>query len=508
MMIAEHKHLAEQGAELVELRLDYIRRSVNVARLLEGRQCAIVATVRRPKEGGKWMRSEEDRQMLLRTAIADGVDYVDLEHDIADKIPRYGRTKRIISYHNFNETPKNLAKIHKSLTKLDPDIVKIATMANNPIDNIRTLRLCRDSKVPTVAFCMGEMGLISRVLCGRFGSPMTYATFHEDRQLAPGQLSFRQMQDEYRYDQITEKTMILGVVADPVSHSLSPRVHNACLRQLDIDMLFLPFRVPKEYLNEFIEICPELGVRGLSVTIPHKEAILKCIQVLDDNAAGIRAANTVVFREQNAFGYNTDCDAAIASMADCLRRRAWQVSSGETAESDAETDNTVGTSDNLGGENPMADVSVCILGAGGVARAIAFGVRRAGGRVTICARDYRKSERLATELECASIDWPTRQNHGCDILVNCTPVGMYPEMDETPFEPDWFDKNTIVFDTIYNPEQTLFIKTARNNGCQTITGIDMFVRQAAAQFKLFTGREPDMELIRYETKRATSAARY
>lgn len=229
MMIAEYKLLAEQGAELVELRLDYIRRPVNLSRILEGKPCPVVATVRRPRDGGKWMRSEEDRVMLLRSAIVSGVDYVDLEYDIAGSVPRYGKTQRIVSYHNFDETPSNLREIHKKMQKLDPDIIKIATKANNPIDNIRALRLCRDSSIPTVAFCMGEMGLISRVLCGRFGAPLTYATFNDDRQIAPGQLSFRQMQDDYRYDEITPNTKILGVIADPVEHSFSPSVHNACL---------------------------------------------------------------------------------------------------------------------------------------------------------------------------------------------------------------------------------------------------------------------------------------
>ncbi|MDC3224487.1 type I 3-dehydroquinate dehydratase [Mariniblastus sp.] len=246
MMMAEHRHLAEQGVELVELRLDYIRRAVNLKRLLKDRQCPVVATCRRKNEGGRWEGSEGDREMLLRAAIADGADYVDLEMDIAHKIPRYGNTQRIISYHNFDETPKNLEEIHHRISKLDPDIIKIATMANNPIDNIKALRLCRDSDIPTAAFCMGEMGLPSRILCGRAGAPLTYATFSEDRKMAPGQLTYKQMQEDFGYNEITDQTQILGVIADPVAHSLSPVVHNACLREQKMDMLYLPFRVPKE----------------------------------------------------------------------------------------------------------------------------------------------------------------------------------------------------------------------------------------------------------------------
>ena len=488
MMIAEHQHLAEQGVELVELRLDYIRRPVNLRRLLEDRPCAVVATCRRPGDGGKWMRTEDDRKILLRTAVADGADYVDLEWDVAGQIPRYGETKRIISYHNFDETPEDLEDIHERLSKLDPDIVKIATMANNPIDNIRALRLCRDSDIPTIAFCMGEMGMPSRLLCGKFGSPMTFATFHEDRQMAPGQLSYRQMVEEFDYGNINEETVILGVIADPVGHSLSPIVHNACIKKAGLNMLYLPFRVPKEYLEAFIDICPEMGIRGLSVTIPHKENVLKCINALDDDVAGIRAANTVIFKDVNAYGFNTDCGAALETLQQTM------------------TDQLVGGAESS--DNPLKDQRMLIMGTGGVARAIALRLVKAGANVFICGRDFRKAENLADDLECKAIDWPARQNFECKVLINCTPVGMHPNLDESPFEHEWFRKRTIVFDTVYNPEQTLFIKQARQAGCVTITGVDMFVRQAAKQFKMFTGEEADRKLIRYEIKRATSAARY
>ncbi len=484
MMMAEHKHIVEQGAQLVELRLDFIRRPVNLKRLMSGAGCPVVATCRRPEDRGLWRRSEEDRVMLLRSAIAYGVDYVDLEIEIASKVPRYGNTQRIVSYHNFDETPSNLEDIHHQMTKLDPDVIKIVTMANNPIDNMTALRLCRDSEIPTVAFCMGEMGMFSRILCGKFGAPFTYATFSEDRPMAPGQLSFQKMEEVYHYDEITPDTDVLGVIADPVAHSLSPTIHNAAIRKNGLDMLYLPFRVPREYLESFVSICPELGVKGLSVTIPHKEKVIKCINALDDQVAGIKAANTVVFKKNNVYGYNTDCYAAIKSLEDRLQEK--------------EPDS----------DDVFKDKKVMLLGAGGVARAIAFGLIEKGALVTISARDYKKSEALATAMNCKSIDWPERATFDCSVIINCTPVGMHPNMNDTPFDGAWFDKRMVIFDTVYNPEQTLFIKLAREAGCQTVTGIDMFVLQAARQFELFTGTKADVDVLRYEVKRATSAAKY
>lgn len=198
--------------------------------------------------------------------------------------------------------------------------------------------------------------------------------------------------------------------------------------------------------------------------------------------AGIRACNTLVFKSNEVFGHNTDCSAAVDSIKNTLEQSAEPLS--------------------------LENANVLLLGAGGVARAIAFGLKRAGAEVTIAARDIRKSTELADSLECKAIEWVKRGGFECNVLVNCTPVGMYPEMDVTPFEEEGFNRECVVFDTIYNPEQTLFIKQAREAGCTTITGIDMFVRQAARQFKLFTGADPDVELIRYEVKRAISAAKY
>ena len=133
-IMAEHQHLAEQGAKMVELRLDYVAGKVNIRRLMAGRPegCQVIITCRRKEDGGKWPGSEEARLLLLREAIAEGVDYVDLEEDVAGQIPRFGRTKRIVSYHNFRKTPDDLRELHARMSQLNPDIIKLATMANSP----------------------------------------------------------------------------------------------------------------------------------------------------------------------------------------------------------------------------------------------------------------------------------------------------------------------------------------------------------------------------------------
>ncbi|MBW3596121.1 MAG: type I 3-dehydroquinate dehydratase, partial [Planctomycetes bacterium] len=282
-MILEHQNLAEKGAKLVELRMDFIYTDVNLKRLLDDRPTPVLATCRRERDGGRWVADEEKRLRLLRAAIVAGVEYVDLEEDVAGDVPRFGNTKRVVSYHNFRETPENLAEIHERMTKVDPDIIKIAAMAHKPHDCIRMLRLVREKSpsVPTIGICMGEIGIPTRILGAKYGAPFTYATFHHERALAPGQLSFDQMTKIYHYDQINKDTEVYGVIADPIAHSLSPLIHNVAYRDMEVNKIYVPFRIPREDLKLFLEECPDLGVKGLSITIPHKEAVLEYATRLD-----------------------------------------------------------------------------------------------------------------------------------------------------------------------------------------------------------------------------------
>jgi 3-dehydroquinate dehydratase/shikimate dehydrogenase len=485
-VIAEHRHLVEQGARLVELRLDYINGEVNVKRLVADRPCPVLITCRRPADGGKFPGSEEQRLLLLRTAITEGVEYVDLDYDIAGTIPRFGQTKRIVSMHDFRKTPENLEEIHGRLCGLDPDIVKIAVMANHPHDNLRVLNLIRQSKAPTIGICMGDIGIPSRILAGKFGAPITYATFHHERALAPGQLTFQQMTEVYNYEKIDAETEVYGVVADPIAHSLSPLIHNAAFQHYGMNKVYIPFRVPREDLSRFIDEAPQFGIRGLSVTIPHKEEVIKKLTEVETAVRGIGAANTVVFQDQKRLGYNTDHQAAMNSLEDVL--------SGDTFQEK--------------GDNSLHGKTALVLGAGGVGKAIVYGLCRRGVQVVVSDGVLRQAATLAKNFNCRCVEWSARHTVSTDLLFNCTPVGMHPNVDETPFDKHHLRPSMIVFDAVYNPENTLLVKEARGRNCTVITGIDMFVRQACLQFKIYTGRDGPAEVMRETIRRAIGAAKY
>jgi 3-dehydroquinate dehydratase/shikimate dehydrogenase len=480
MVVLEHQALADKGASLVELRLDWLSHLPDLGRLIDDRPTPVVITCRRTEDRGRWRGTEEQRQTLLRSAIVGGVEYVDLEADIAKKIPRYGDTQRIISYHNFDETPEELAKIHAEMSELDADIIKIVTMAHSPGDVTRMLQLVKESSIPTAGFCMGEIGLPSRILCGKYGSPLTYATFNRDRELAPGQLSFEEMKYLYRFDEITEKTEIFGVIGDPIAHSMSPLIHNAALQKSKLDAVYIPIRIPQDTLKSSLDSIDWLGLKGISVTIPHKELAADYAQQKTDEVTAIGAANTLVRDSMNEWhASNTDYDAALESVL-------------------------MGLNPNDPDSSTLQGRKTMVLGAGGAARAIGLAMVRSGAIVTICSRTHKRAEGLADEIGCQHATWENRGAGDPDILINCTPVGMHPNIDESPFAANWLSEHTLVFDTVYNPEQTLLLKYAKERGCRRVSGIEMFVRQAARQFEQFTGQPCPIDQMRETLRRAIS----
>ena len=480
MMQIEIQQAAKQGAQLIELRLDFLAKAPDFKRLLDGRPCPLIATFRRPADGGRWGGTERERQTLLRQAIVAGFDYVDLETDVADDIRRFGKVKRIVSYHNLRETPADLEAIFAGMCKQDPDIIKIAVTAQQPLDNLRVLKLITGAPRPTVAHCMGDVGTCSRLLSLRFGAPFTYGAFNKERTIAPGILSFHDLMKVYCADQIDTTTRVLGVIGDPVAHSLSPLIHNRALRQCGINGMYVPFRVPRGDLPAFVQAFKDVPVTGYSVTIPHKEAAARLAGHRDHSVETIGAANTLVASDGAFTAYNTDADAAI----DSLR-----------AHLPAGADGTPGL---------LSSRTVLMLGAGGVGRAIAHALRREGVALTIANRTPDRAEKLAEEVGCKHVDWAARHNIICDTLINCTSVGMHPNLDESPIHNSFLKPSLMVFDTIYTPETTMLVREARARGCHVLTGVDMFVRQAGLQFKLFTGQDPPLETMTTLVRRALS----
>jgi len=486
MIVAELEEAVKRGAKFLELRIDLLSKAVDFKRLTPAKKCAWMATIRRPMDGGRWPGTEPERQIIIRQAIVSGAfEWVDLETDIADKIPRFGPVKRVISYHNIDETPQDIDAIYEQMLKQDADVYKIAVRAQHPSDCRRIIDLQKRAPKPTVAFCMGDIGAPTRFIALKYWAPWIYAAFNPERQLAPGLPSFDEFRTTYPVRSIGAATRIFGLLGDPVGHSLSPILHNHMYRRMKVDAVYLPFKVPAGEFNAALDAFQSASVGGYSVTIPHKEAAAQAAVERESNVVSIGAANTLLARADGTFlAANTDHDAAIDSLREHLDKKAAAV----------------------GVPAPQFDqLFVLVLGAGGAARAIVHALIRNGAHVTITSRTNDKSAKLAVELGCKSIDWETRHSPvHYDIIINCTPVGMHPNMTQTPLQANFLKSGITVFDTIYNPEHTQLIRDAEGRGCSVLTGVDMFVRQAAKQIERFVGLQPPLDQMRELMRKALS----
>ncbi len=481
MVAAEIQEAARLGAKMLEIRLDYIAHSPDFKRLIENKPCPIVATLRRHEDGGRWTGTEEERHMLLRQCVVGGFDWIDLETDIADAIPRFGPTKRIVSYHNLENVPDNLDEIYAKMCKQDADVLKLSVTAQQPADNLRILNLLKNAKRPTTAHCMGDIGFPSRLLALKYGAPFIYAAFNEERILAPGMPTMWEVQHVYPIDKVNAETAVYGVIGDPVAHSLSPLLHNAMFQRHGFNGIYLPFRVPRGQLEPFINAFETLPVSGYSVTIPHKEGAAALATKPDDIVAQTHAANTLVRLPEGGFAAaNTDYQAVLETLTVSLAPHE---------------DGTAGT---------LPGKSVLLLGAGGVARAVAHALKKAGCILTISNRTPERAHALAAEVEGRVRDWMGRHVSSCDILINATSVGMHPNVDDTPLHAGFLQPGMMVFDLVYNPESTVLVKDARARSCRVVTGVELFVRQAAKQFELFTGKEANLQQMRQIVRRALS----
>ncbi|CAN5163785.1 shikimate dehydrogenase [soil metagenome] len=484
MVVAELDEAVRRGWSFVELRLDFLSKAIDFKRLQPHKQCPWVATLRRPADGGRFAGTEDERLAILRQAIVAGCfDWVDLEMDVAEKIRRFGPVKRIISYHNFQETPADLEDIYNTLCTKDGDVFKLAVMVNTPADIGRIIKLQQAAKKPSVIFGMGELGFLTRFTSIKYNAPWMYAAFNSDRSLAPGMPSVDDLKTTYPVRSIDPDTQFFGVVGDPIAHSLSPVLHNHMLLRTRTNAIYLPLKVPSGELVEAIKAFDTLPIRGLSVTIPHKESAAALATEKEPFVELSHAANTLVKKADGTLcAFNTDHAAAVESLKYFL-----------------------GTHLREDGTYPALDqLDVLILGSGGAARALAHGLHVEKAHLTIAARNEDKGHALAAEVHCKYIPWEGRHNARCDVLINCTPIGMHPKVDETPVHHSYLQPGMVVFETVYTPETTLLVREAKSRGCGVVTGVEMFVRQAAMQFEMFTHKVPDLDKMRSILRKAMS----
>lgn len=459
--IADMRAVAGE-CDLIELRLDRIR-DADLPRLLSGAPKPVIATCRPAHEGGGFTGTEDERLALLSQAVRYGAKYVDIELDSAAHFEPAG-AKLIVSYHNFSGVPGDVAEIHARIRALKPAVAKLVCTAKGAQDNQVMLSLNRGSSVPTAAFCMGGVGLPSRVLARKYGACLTYASVGEGSSAGPGQPTIGLLRDTYRAHKVRSRTALYGLLGNPALHSVGPTFHNAVFGAMDKDAVYVPFETADAdaFWSAFSS-----EVRGLSVTTPYKRKVIGFAKKVSREARAIGAVNTLVRTKGGFAGHNTD----IAGVRDPLLARFAS----------------------------LEGKAVLVLGAGGAAGAAAYAARSAGANVTLANRTREKGETLAQRLGVAAVAWEGRAGVDCDIVINATSVGFRGE-DDPLMPPGFFTPARSAFDLVYHRGGTAFLRAAAGAGACTIDGSEMFVAQAIGQLRLWTGKKPPARVLKRATE--------
>jgi 3-dehydroquinate dehydratase / shikimate dehydrogenase len=459
----------------LEFRLDYLEKPLLALPKLkhfftDNTAATGIATCRRTANGGKFSGNVAAEIEILSKAAAAGFHIVDVELESATAMKKGELQKLrdtgvalIISHHDFEAT-KDLDGIYKRILPFEPDFIKIVPTAKTLVDNVTLMRFIErmDDHSNIIGICMGDAGIISRVLGVRAGSAFTFAAASTGEETGPGQIAARTLIETYRIDQVDAATKVYGVAGNPIRSSLSPIMMNTAFRRETVNAVYLALQANK--LSDLLKLVHEIPIQGLSVTMPLKQEIMAHLEKTDPLSAKIGACNTVLrAQDGKLYGFNTD----VAGITGPLEKRM-----------------------------PLRGAKVLVLGAGGAARAAVFGLRDKGAEVFILNRTSETAQKLARQSGSKTIKKDALAKTPFDVIINATPIGMAGIKGAQLLEAK--DLNTkLVFDLVYNPLETPLLRLARQKGIPIITGIEMFVQQGARQFEIFTGKPaPEEEMLR------------
>lgn len=458
---------AVELADVIELRLDCLEQlPKDLAGVLLSRP--VILTFRPTEQGGHRDSTRAERQAFW-TSLAPQIksDWWDVEGDLVHDLS-LDWSRIIISHHDFSGVPDDLEQIYERLAATPAGVVKIAIQANDIVDCLPVFQLldrARHEGRELIAIAMGNAGIATRILGPSRGSFLTYGALDDDSGTAPGQVNAPKLRSLYHIDKIDSETMICGLVGLPVMQSVSPHFHNGAFASAGINGVYLPFEVrdAKQFFKRMVDPrSRELNwnLRGLSITAPHKQTVMECLDWIDPTAEKIGAVNTVVVEQDRLRGYNTDA----AGFIDPLLVRF----------------------------GSLRDARVAVIGAGGAARAAVYALREQNVAVTIFARDTAKAQPLAEgfDVSCESLGHASFA--GYDFVINATPLGSGAYIDKTVATREQLNGVRCVYDLIYNPRETSLLREAVAAGCETLGGLEMLIAQAKLQFELWTGRKPDV----------------
>ncbi|MFN2455567.1 MAG: shikimate dehydrogenase [Pyrinomonadaceae bacterium] len=489
---------AAEVADIIELRLDCLEQNEfekaarAISAWLKGGR-SFILTLRPLEQGGKRALDYVTRyafhsshQKLAAETFADiELDLALALKDDAHLDPSFDWSRIICSHHDFARVPADLEEIYTRMAATPARVLKIAVQADDAIDCLIVFQLLERARLEQremIAIAMGEAGIATRILAPSRGAFLTYVALDEAHTTAPGQISAKDLRELYRVDQLNEQTQITGLIGSPVAHSVSPQMHDAAFAARGMNAVYIPFetRNAGEFMRRMIhprtrEI--KWNVRGLSVTAPHKSAVMPHLDWIEPVAREIGAVNTIVVARDELHGYNTDAAAFLAP----LKNRV----------------------------SDLHNARCAILGAGGAARSALWSLKQACANVTLFARNQTRAGELAEKFDARCEQLADADLCGFDVVINTTPLGTRGTLEnETPALANQLHGARLVYDLVYNPFETRFLREARIAGCEVIGGLSMLVHQAAAQFELWTNADAPFDVMREAAERKLSNPKF
>lgn len=482
---------ADGLGDIVELRLDCLQGVEldealrRLDELLGARARPFILTLRPVEQGGRREIDSLNRLVFWLDRLSTDdmrAEFADIELDLvrvlAEK-PELDWNRIICSHHDFTNAKGDLQHLYQQMAATPARILKIAVRADDVTDCIAVMDLierARREGRELIAVAMGEAGIMTRILGPSRGAFLTYGSLDATRVTATGQPTAEDLRRLYRVHKINEATQIFGLIGSPLAHSVSPHMHNAAFEANDVDAVYIPFEVRDagDFLRRMVhprtrEILWNL--RGLSVTAPHKSAVMEYLDWIEPSALGIGAVNTIVVKDDELHGYNTDAAAFLSSLE--------------------------------GRTGALAGKSVAVIGAGGAALGALWSLEKAGARVTVFSRNTERAAPLASRFGIGCEQLEGASFHNFEVVVNTTPLGTRGTSEtETPARAPQLRGARLVYDLIYNPPETLLMREARAAGCEILGGLEMLIAQAAEQFSLWTGKPAPTDAMKTAAHRA------
>lgn len=476
--IIERAESLVRDNSFMEFRLDYLAQPAaglpKLKHFLDLHpEATVIATCRRTVNGGRFKGSAAAQLEILMKAAATGFQLVDIELQSAeilkpDELAELkDRVGVILSHHDFKAT-KKLEETFAEMKAYPADFYKVVSTATTLYDNVLMMKFLQahSAQHEMVGLCMGEQGIISRVLGVRAGSVFTFAAATRGEETAPGQVTASELRDTYRIEIVDAATQVYGVAGDPIAHSLSPIMMNTAFRRETVNAVYLALHA--KALKDLLACIPHIPIRGLSITMPYKQDVVEELSNSDALTKQIGACNTVV-RSQDGklYGFNTDVAGVLAPLEQRM---------------------------------VLQGAKVLLVGAGGVARAAAFGLKNKGAEVFIVNRTAEKGQALARQTKSKYLKRADVAKMSFDVIINATPLGMGNNR-QSPLEEK--ELNTkFLFDLVYVPAETKLMKMARARNIQIIPGLEMFVQQGARQFEIWSGKPAPVAEMAYVVTKA------